>query len=258
MQAPLMARSSARLPPTRAPRSLLMRETITEMAEGVMYALEDRPHLHVETWRPVFVRRSPEDPSTIEMFDQVGRIIDEPSISTPQGKQSLESFVEEFAENSDGFHRPPMLRRAPRDRTSKSLEASPAKEASESTDKAMQEGDKEHRDVTGQEHQERIPSHEEENHKESAPSTQMTSMRPSRIRMPIHVTHRMSRRTIHRGRCRRSRIHQSEKWSGQKMTTKRNSFPSNLLARRVLHRKERRVQLSMVQSNYFKRARASQ
>ncbi|KAL3895113.1 MAG: hypothetical protein SGPRY_013606, partial [Prymnesium sp.] len=132
------------------------------MAEGVLYALEDRAHLHVEIWRPVVVCRSPEDPATIELFDQLGRIIDEPSIGTPQGKQSFESFVEEFAENSNGFYRPPVLKRAPRDRTSRSLEASPAKEASESTGKAVQEGDQEHRDVTGQEHQERTPSQEED------------------------------------------------------------------------------------------------
>lgn len=121
----------------RSQKSFVSRAIITEIVDMVIYALEDRATLKVDTY--IFVHRSLVNPAYIDLLDYRGRIIDDPSTGTPQGEQLFDFFLDEFAEKNNGFYRPPVMRKASRDRTlkRKEKEASPMQAPSASQHEPM-------------------------------------------------------------------------------------------------------------------------
>lgn len=102
--------------------------------DGEVFALEDRAFASQLRWRPVLVRVHPAS-GEVHVFDQQGRIIDEPEMGVHNGRQSYASFVQDCSSSLDSaapegdeacFYRVPHLRPMPRQRKSRDG-SSPAK-----------------------------------------------------------------------------------------------------------------------------------
>lgn len=77
--------------------------------DGTVFALHDR-NLISMPWRQVFVIRDGDD---YWVLDNQGRAIDEPHDGVRDGRQSVQSLVDEFAVNGAFFYKPGRVRRSP-------------------------------------------------------------------------------------------------------------------------------------------------
>lgn len=93
--------------------------TLLGAGAGDFFALEDR-NMVVAPWRRVFAVY---DGNSFAVFDQLGRLIVEPTEGLVNGRQTKEKLVEEFSVEGF-FYRPPKMRRSPNDRKRTAAERS--------------------------------------------------------------------------------------------------------------------------------------